>query len=286
MDLRSDTIQDLIIRYFEGELDLKEQQQFQEYLKDPAFQKAVKEHQEILIAVSAEGEDFDQALLGGLDLDVNDPQLKTSLQEQEKRVLGKAYGNDAESTKIVTSKRFGMRRLLAVAASVLVLLVAGSIWFANANYSRTSIAANQYELPMPNSEMGVVEKESPFKKGRVAFFNKQYKESIRLLEGIPSDSEKFTEAQYLLAHAHFNQKSYEKAAGLFTNVKSNLDQLPMIYREINQINWYLILSKLGAGHDETETRALLKVLKENPAYKPKAEALEKALDSGWHHLVF
>ncbi len=285
MEPGKDTYKDLIERYFDGELDLREQQKFRDFLQDPKFQRAVKEHKVLLDGIAKAGEDFDQGILAGVDIEVDDPVLKEQLQQQEKKVQGKHPSMDNDTVEIVSSGR-SSRRFMAVAATVLILIVAGAFWFANANYSGTSIAANQYEMPFPNAEMGVVDADSDFKKGRTAFFNEQYEASIPLLEAVPLQSDKYAESRYLLGHAHFNQKSYETAAGLFDKVLDDLEALPMIYRDVNQINWYLLLSKVGAGHEEAEIQALLKVLKESPAYKPKAEALEKALDSGWQKLVF
>lgn len=93
-----DKMQDLIDQYFEGRLSGDEHSSFKEQLKDPDFQEDFAFHKKMAAALGQQSKA---------------PELKQLFQQQEKKI----------------EQRHIIRRRLAIAASILVLLSVGTYLF-------------------------------------------------------------------------------------------------------------------------------------------------------------
>lgn len=158
------------------------------------------------------------------------------------------------------------RKPLTVAASILLLIVASLLIYAQVNYSDKAVAQAYYEVPnftnFRNTEVNT-------DAARVAFLNKDYLTVFSILESQTSLSG-FN--QYLLAHAYFNNGDYGKSQALFMSLTQSQDE-----RYVENAQWYAALSYLKDGK-EKEGKQLLIAIAENDRHAFADQAGELLLD--------
>ena len=237
---------ELILAYEEDKLSVEKQQVFDTALsEDPGFKsfyddwKASKTIQDVLA--------YDE--------------LRTKIQ------------HIAKKKPIV---RLSIRRYMSIAASILVLVVGLSVFFANKNYSNQSLAKDNYSVPnfSINRDAAVV---SQFEKAKVQFGQQNYSATIDLLENTTNNQE-----LYLLAHALYQNDSFEKATAVFNQLESSNDS-----RVSLDAQWFEAISMLN-GSDLKNAKNILtgiSVNNEHP-YKKDAEKLLILLNSKIRIIVF
>jgi hypothetical protein len=107
-----------------------------------------------------------------------------------------------------------LRRVLAVAASVAILIVAIGFWQVQQNYSNEALAANFYDDT--NSTTRAIEgDESVLNEALSAYQDTDYAKAITLLNNIPDTNTYYLDAQFLLAQSaisHVAVKSSHKGS--------------------------------------------------------------------------
>ncbi len=144
---------------------------------------------------------------------------------------------------------------IAAAASVLLLIGVGFNWYAENNYTGTTLAAEYYQEPSTGNTLGGEAKKD---------------ELMKLFDD---------------AHREYNQGQYDAAIGLFDNLlvtlaDSKLEDSARKYFEENAF-WTRALALIAQGEDLTRAKASLYVIANNPEneYQQKADDLLKKLDS-------
>jgi len=270
----------LIARYLAGELTPDEQQQFEERMKDPAFREEVALQRQIIeLIATEEGSAFEEDILQDIDLNYTDDALKVQFEQQSKRL--------ATTSKTATNEARvrSMRRIWAIAASVLLLLVAGALFWANVNYSEKQLASEAYMQPDTPGTLGGGNAAADVQEAlRLLLVEENYEAAEQLLLAIEETDTRFAEAQYFLGHLYFRQGDFAQAIEQYETTLTQADTLPA-YIDRDKIRWNLLLAKLG---NDQSVEAELEALKQsnNPIYVQKAEALETKLTSFWQLLTF
>jgi hypothetical protein len=175
-----------------------------------------------------------------------------------------------------------LRRVLAVAASVAILIVAIGFWQVQQNYSNEALAANFYDDT--NSTTRAIEgDESVLNEALSAYQDTDYAKAITLLNNIPDTNTYYLDAQFLLAQSHYQLNDIEAAktvAGRLQNSGMNSTR--------EQSDWLLLMIYLKEGEQGKKPfQNLLQSILDNPShtYYPKARQLQKKLDSFWGRIV-
>ncbi|MEL6941839.1 MAG: hypothetical protein AAFO82_04165 [Bacteroidota bacterium] len=131
-----------------------------------------------------------------------------------------------QETKVVEMKpqakvrKLNIRRSISLAASFLVLLVAGGLWFSNANYSNQALSNKNIDrldwLTTSTSRQGDNEIIDPFETGINALQAKDYTTAIDFFEGIPKSDATWSQARLHLAYAQYQSTNFEAALAIST----------------------------------------------------------------------
>ncbi|MEM9887267.1 MAG: outer membrane protein assembly factor BamD [Bacteroidota bacterium] len=199
-----------------------------------------------------------------------------------------------EETKIVEMKpqakvrRLNLRRTMSLAASFLVLLVAGGLWFSNTNYSDQALSSKNVDrldwLATNDSRQGGSENIDPFKTGIDALQDKDYAAAIDFFESIPKSDATWSQARLQLAYAQYQSTNYQ-------NAKTTLDELIQENRStINRqkAEWLKLQVLLASGQSKDEFEQLLNTISTNAQhlFQPQALEMQQDLNTFWRKLIF
>lgn len=224
---------ELVEWYLEGELSTANQQAVEtRKAKDPAFAKLLEE----------------QAQLSSGFKDLKDDNFRQQLKKWDKE--------EQKPTAKLRGLRSNWKRLSTIAASVLILTVAGANWFAQQNYSDEALVARFYKPPPTGNTMGsgVTEEEAYL-------------------------------ASFASAHDALESKNYQEAGRLFAELSTqlppeNFNNEDLKYYQDN-LDWSIVLAKIGEGKPAAEISSRLERIlgDEQHTYYQEALALKKALAS-------
>lgn len=211
------------------------------------------------------------------------------------RDADKANSTDTTTAKVIDIKKTARKpqpqqvswmRRLSIAASVLLLIGAGSWFWASQNYSNTALSKDYYLLADAGGDKGgSTTVEADVQKGLTAFFTeKDYAKAATAFAKIPTNSPQYIEARYYLAHSQFQQGQYSKATESYQYLLRQ-ETLPAFMNR-NKIEWNQLLAMLGNGQKNTAFYAKLDQLiqKGSPPFDQKAKDLKADLNRFWSRL--
>ncbi|GEM_PF-6533965 len=204
--------------------------------------------------------------------------LGLAIEDKVSAKLNKlAAQRQATTTKIIPI----WRQQLAIAASLLFLILTGTIMWSTQHYSNKALTTQFYAqstIPTVRSDQDM---NVDFSNGLVAFSQQEYKVAIDYLNKITKINPAYLNARYLLGHAHLKTGNYEEAyqhfgALLATPTPATIDK--------EEIEWNQLMAAMNM--DELTFQNELKTILANPqhAYYQKARELNKQLSSNWRRI--
>lgn len=178
------------------------------------------------------------------------------------------------------------KKPLSIAAGILILIVSSLAIWANQNYSNKALSSQLYA----NSTLPTVRNDGDthqiFGNALSAFSKKEYKTVFQLLKTTSSTDTYFREAQYLMAHANWQEKNYQQAATLFESLlasplPANIDK--------EELTWNHLLTTLqlqGAESEDFKEEMAAIAGNTKHGYYTKAKELNQQLNSVWRKLTF
>lgn len=272
---------DLITKYLDGEIPEEALQAFNKAMEQEDFLEEATFYQDMVTAVRSEGAKEQDKLLEEVDLSNINQDIRAKLVAQNKRLTQHKTGATGAAK---VSRLVPIRRLLSLAASVLVLVVAG-FWYAKSNFSTTALSTNNYlAADIPGTMGGNNTTNVTFQEGLNAFWvQKDLATAKTIFEKIPSTNLEFVEAQYFLGHIAFKEQDYPKAIQQYQQVLS-ANQLPNFINR-DKLTWNLLLARLGTGENiDTELTTILE--NENSPLYEQAKQLKAQMNSFWVNWVF
>lgn len=226
---------ELIEWYLAGELSPANAKAFEERKKnDLTFAKMVEEQTQLSAGFAALRED----------------DFRQNLRKWEQK--------EVQPTAKQRELRPNWARLGTIAASVLVLIVAGLGWFSHQDYTNEAIVDRFYQHPPVGNMMGADQEEqnaylNNFTDAHAALKKGDYALAVRLLEDLSTQ----------IPPAAFNEDDTKY-------YQDNLD-------------WSIVLAKVGEGTDPEEINNRLERILSEPThtYYQKAQDLQKDLQSVW-----
>lgn len=268
--------QRLIDRYLQGQLSKEDAGLLNQYKKEDN-------------RVFFEELRFQEAIKSTVKKHPPNNDLKALLNKEAKQIREKV--SDDYLINSVKKERFRViRNNLSIAASLLLLISVGGVFWANSRFSAPAIAASLVEVPMENSSMSEIQDITALSKGKDAFFKGAYEEAKQLLLRItPTASDTYYEAQVFLAYIYFEQKKYEESIYQFDQLlDKDFDALPNTYKNQNKLRWNRLLAHVG--NHQTETTFFKEELffflnNKSNFYQQKANQLQARLNSPWRKIV-
>ncbi|MEO0724819.1 MAG: tetratricopeptide repeat protein, partial [Bacteroidota bacterium] len=179
--------------------------------------------------------------------------LYTQLRTKEE--VRAIYKNGART------RRMSGRTILAVAASIALLLVAGFLWQKN-SYSNTALA-EQYSTPYPDRLTTMSDNaEAQLAEAMTAYNSGNYASAIPLFEALPDSLSRNGLAQLYLGISQLKQ-------GQAADAQTSLEAIPSASAYQEAANWYLALSELAQGQ-EAAARERLETIVAAEAYPGQA----------------
>lgn len=241
---------DLIEAFFQGKLKGSELTSFLERRReDPAFDEAAEDYLLIFHGLRTQGErDFTQ-----------------KLQKWEQEIEG------AKQAKVVP-----MRRYLAIAATLLILLVPITYWFIyNYNTAKTNedLFSSYFQpygdvISVRSSEVNNLEL------GMTYYNEKQYDKAIEYLELVADDDPQKKAADLYLGIAYLATNQTEKGKVVFSSLtEGDAD----FFKEVAE--WNLALTHLKEGDNQSAKDVLKRISdEENHLFKSESASLKQELD--------
>ena len=238
---------DKIIRYHEGEMTDAERQAFEQDLnRDEKLQQLQADYEQAQSAVDTLAYD----------------ELRSKLRQM-------AQPSEVIEKPAASRKIFSLSRLV-VAATLLLLVVAGAyLWWPMAN-TPANLAAAYYQAPNFSSIRAEQASDDQWNTLTIAWQQENYAYIAQTLSN--ADSLKATEIQ-LLAHTYYQQQKWESAIAYFTELIGEEDE-----RYTPQAHWFRALSYLQQG-EITKAKADLQQLLsgDQAALREQAERLLEKL---------
>lgn len=186
-------------------------------------------------------------------------------------------GKQKQPAKIV--KMRSMRKVLAIAASLLLLLTVGYLQYSNTqqNYSSSALAANYHDADLGTTRSTTNTNE--LSDAITALQAANYTTAIQELQAINNSSPYYSDAQFLLADAYYLNDQLSQATNTIGPLLTNEDPLLQ-----EKAEWLKILIDLKSGKkNDPEFQLQLKEISENTnhSFQPKAAELVETLNGFW-----
>lgn len=196
------------------------------------------------------------------------------------------YQKGKEPSK--NAKVFSISNVLAIAASIALLLLAGTFWRANSIYSNDALAeANYKDADLPARRSSTNNQVAILQKALDAYVEEDYNAAIRTLQNISNDSLGLSVA-YFLGHAYYKNEAFDKAIPQFEKLLSSENQSLPSYVNVDKLRWNSLQAYLRIGQLDERFYQSLNQLAENgkSPYREKGKALRKKLSSIWRNFIF
>lgn len=237
---------------------------FEQQLKDtPALKRAVLNH---VLANEA---------LGLVIEDNVNAKLNRLAQQRQKATAAKSA-----TAKIIPF----WKRPLAIAASILLVVLAGTFIWSNQQYSNKALTAQFYAnstLPTVRSDQAT---NANFSNGLVAFSKQNYQEAITHLDQIALTETNYLSAKYLLGHAYLKTNNYQQAYQDFGYLLATASNRNLSNIDQEEVEWNKLMAAMNIMPVNSPVlQADLKAILSNPkhGYYQKAIELDQRLSSTW-----
>lgn len=169
------------------------------------------------------------------------------------------------------------RRVVAMAASFLILIAVLTFLYGRQQYSDQALFAQQYEAPNWSPIRGNSAAVTTYDQAIANLQKDDVQNAIDQLASIPPVENVYVTAQYALAHLQLQTSQVVSAIETFSNIAERNDKR---YQE--NVEWFLTLSYLRAGRGAQTKKQLNVILqKQEHPYYQDALRLQTQLTSFW-----
>ena len=221
-----------------------------------------------------------------LSVDAVDVLIEDSLRMELKKLQAEESEEEGAKIRTLSPQRGRVRRLvrtISIAASVLLVIGFFSLQYVGSQYSNQGIHKDLYDEQAWSKFRGDDNNNTTglFVDGLAALDAKDYPTAITAFEQVPTESDRYIEAQYYLGHANLLTKDYSKAVTAFTKVAQSDD---FRYQEKGQ--WNLVLALLANDQlNDTFYGYLNEISQDNGhSYHQDAVKLNEKLNSAWRRI--
>ncbi len=268
-------ISDTITKYLKGQLSGEELTAFSSQLDtDPELREEVAFQKLVMEGIKSSANEQLRAQIKSTIIEMDAEPNADQQPKADETIVSTSQSN----TKIIPLGK----RILSIAASLLILLAVGGLWNANQNYTNNSLISAYHDLPSPTIGLkGNAENNANlFKEVAKAYSDEDYREAIRLLNTVQA-SPIYTKAQYHLGNVLLEIQQPEEAIEVFEGLLTTGD---VRYKDLAE--WLLAIAYLQKNDLEKTESQLDKIL-QNPDHSMhgKAAQLKKQLNSFWRKMI-
>jgi TolA-binding protein len=271
---------DTIHRYLNGTMDPSERDAFEaEMLHDSSLRKAVELERNLLAGIKKSGE---QTVRNTIHT------VHSNLKKEGFFAADAAEEPEPQLHITYTSNRFTMRKLISIAASIIVL--AGAVWFFTIRNASVEIKDLYHEYYTPETDVqrakdliatmqsnglaGVPTDTDTLKAALTLYEEGKYTESLEILNAFIENHPDNDAAQYYIGVIHMSQERYAKAIEMLLPV-SRLDTSTFQ----NDALWNLGLCYLKTENGQQDAYNVFQELSEDSSFPRhrNAKALKEQL---------
>ncbi len=270
--MSNDEYNEKILQYLTGRLDPAEMEAFKKQIESDAdLQQKVQEmavEQKVVQALIKE--EYREKLKQWM------PSV-SELADENIQDKPSSEADQADKAKVVPIKRKLLFKL-SIAAGFLLLIGAGSYFWASANYSNSALVTHYYISPDQDILSGVKSGdptiEQRYQEAKLAYRNNDFKKAVNIFQSLPQTDER---ALYFLAHSQYKLNDHTDAANTFKKVRT------LNGRFQEKAAYYQLLSHLAESETGDEFQSLLTSITTDKNHSFNAEALniQKSLNSFW-----
>ncbi len=274
-----DQISDTITSYVSGRLSGEGLESFMQKMQDdPDLKEEVAFRRLVAEGAKAFG---NEQLRNQIRQGIEEASEEDTSEQKQQQVTAQPPNIKTLRPKIIPMRR----RLMAIAAAIMVLVVAGMFRHANNQYSNQALVADNHAMPSPAILLkggDADDTKNIFAKAADACSTKDYEKGIALLASVPPSDAAYNKAQFHLGNLYLTTEQPKKAIGVFSSLKETGD-----VRYAEDTDWLLILAFLQNG-DLEKVKLGLDAILQNPDHSlfNQASSLQKKLNSAWRGLVF
>lgn len=185
--------------------------------------------------------------------------------------------------KVVPMRR-PIARVLSIAASVLLLVCAGTWWWANENYSARSLADAYYENELSGTKgLEDGEEDENYKDGINEHYRGNWIASTNALLQVPSSSEAYCYAQTLAAEGYYRQGKFQEALEVLNKLSGKNQACTDV--ELKNAAWQIVLVYFAMGETSEETINRLNEIINISGHPREADELKQKTQSFWWKLI-
>jgi len=292
----------LILDYLNGKLDEEEKVRFETRLREDAdWAKEVSSVQEELNyqrlsdwlagrLSESEGQSLEE------ELKVN-PELQQQLEEvksiapvldavHQNTILNEVKEIANQKTAPIPLQNHWRKRWLIAASFLLIVMLAGYLFYLPAQYSNAALAHQYFEAYPAQGNLLNLEEEVPilasYKNGAIAYDQQDFQKAITYFQKIPKVSPFYNNGQFYQANAHLALNQSNEAIRILSEQLANQPATSAKSR----LQWYLALAHLQA-QEESKAIAQLKELAKQESdlfYQKQAKQLITKLEATWRSL--
>lgn len=211
--------------------------------------------------------------------------IETQLKEEKSSTTTQVEGKIVDISKRRHTSRM---RILSLAASILVLVVTGSMIFSNTNYSNPALATLEFDSLRTIEDKGNLKSsedviQNSLATGLNAIDDQEYSTAIHFFQTIKPTAERYESAQLYLAYALLETGDKATALEIVERLSAQQKNETISYRA----EWLAlqILLKEGKVDDSFKSR-LDSFSKRSGVFKKNSQGLQKQLNTFWRKLVF
>lgn len=203
--------------------------------------------------------------------------IENTISAAESELSADGFFNH-KANKTGNTRVFRLRNIQAIAASFLVLIVAG-FWIMSSNYSNEGLVADHFSDTGISSGLRSSDNpDDPFTPGLIAMEEENFEKAAEFFSSISETDEAYYEARLFLAKAQLKNGNFDWAAENAILVSGSESVFKF------EAEWLHLKILLSAGKTGPEFDSLLDNLAQNGEdefYKNKGIDLQKKMNSFW-----
>lgn len=203
---------------------------------------------------------------------------------QENTPIIKLEPQKEDTAKVVPMK--GLRRILSIAASILVLVFAATYYFASGTYSSAAIIDSSYLMAdSPGDRSGDTAGSAALIAALQTYFAEDYQSAKTQFAQISINEPDYLAAQYYLGHTSLKLKDYSAASNAFSSLLESTNLPSFINKD--KLSYNHLLAMMGEGNTGNRFQEDLQNLIDNgsPSFSQKAQVLKDKTTSFWFKML-
>jgi len=187
----------------------------------------------------------------------------------------------SEKRKEKNIRNLNIKRVLAIAATILILLTALCVWYARSNYSDVALVSRYLDMPNISGTRDAGEDINELTQARMAYASGDYQQCIAIITAGQSWDPGSPDVRQMLAYSYLASGDHGNAIAELSSLSGSGNGRK------ERAEFHLALAYLQSGGHEKAVEVLTNIIGSNGhAYREESIMLAANLQSKWRVLTF